>query len=348
MFKLPKARRDQLEQYMSENFAMVIQLLISCFQELRTCDNNVQEFISQKCFSCFESWLNFAKNNHVDLIRSMLTIVFEFLRKPDCSIETHERASDALCKVIYQCEAHSNFTDLRVEVVELVYALEMCYDNALACEDTEKLRDLTTIFVELGNTLIEFLIYDQIDLKIMQLILKCVGHYEFEVAEITFSFWYNFSEALRKHDYAKFAPYYNHLFTSLTRLCRLEVDSESIIDDKSDVYDYRSQIHELIEEICICIDWVDYTISMNVMENFKPTTSWEIIEAHLYIMYCIAYTNMIEIDNPHKNEVLSAIINHLLNLANQPEPVHVQIYATGCELIACHNVLIEFNYQQSY
>lgn len=334
MFKLPKARRDQLEQYMSNNFAMVIQLLISCFQESRTCDNITQEFISQKCFSCFESWLNFAKDN-VDLIRSMLAITFEFLRNPDCSVDTHEKASDALCKVIYQCEAHSHFADIRVEVIELVYALESCYDNALATEDSEKLRDLTRIFVELGNSTIEFLIYDQIDLKIMHLILKCVGHYEFEVAEITFSFWYNFSEVLRKHDHTKFAPYYNHLFTSLTRLCRLEVDSESIIDEKSDVYDYRSQIHELIQEICVCFDWVNYTISMNVMDNFRPTTSWEIIEAHLYIMYCIAYSEGIDVENPHKNEVLSGMINHILNLINQPgaEQVHIQIYATSCDLI---------------
>ncbi|KAH9506368.1 Transportin-3 [Dermatophagoides farinae] len=355
IFKLPRARRDQLEQYMSNNFSMVIQLLISCFQELRTCnDTAVQEFISQKCLSCFESWVNFAKNDHVDLVRQMLTIIFEFLKNPDCSIETHEKASDAFCKVIYQCEAHSNFSDLRVQVIEMVYALETSYDNALAVEDSSKLMDLARIFVELGNSIIEFLIYDQIDLKIMQLILKCVGHYEFEVVEITFSFWYNFSEILRKHDYAKFAPYYNHLFTSLSRLCRLEVDSEIIVDEKSDVYDYRSQIHELIQEIAICIDWVNYTISMNVMENFNSTTtSWEIIEAHLYIMYCIAYTDNIDNDNnPLKNDVLSAMINYLLNLPNQSvaeqqqpqqQVPHVQIYATGCDLIAELNEWINDN-----
>lgn len=333
--KLTKQRREEIRAYLSNHFPSVIKLLMESLQESQALDASIQEQVAINYFTCFDAWFSFACNEHVKEVEPVLETIFKYLNNPNCPAEVHEKVADALCKVIYQCEGQSALVDLRVIVMNQILTLEPAYTNAIMAEDSEKLIDFARIFSELGNSTIDYLIHDQVDAKIIELILKCVGHYEFEVASTTFGFWYNFSEVVFKNGTTKFTPYLNLLLTSLTRHCQLESDSEDIIDEKSDQYDYRTQISELVREIIPCCDWVHFIKSANLIQILKSSTAWYEVEVNLYILYCIACDKNFVYQNENKNEVLPEIVNFLLQLRNQPNQLpHVQVLATSCELIA--------------
>lgn len=328
-----KKQRDKFEQYLSKHFVNIAQLLQTCIKESVNYDLNNQEQIILNCLGCLESWLTFSNSEHLNVVESMVMIVFSYLKDPNCSLNIHERASDALCKIICLCEERSYYNDLRLVVMENVFDLKSSYNDAVINEDSGKLMDLTKIFVEMGKTLVEFIIFEQVDKKIMDIILNCVTYYEFEVAEITFNFWYHFSESLRKRDFSKYASYYNSLVSSLTRHSQMEADFEGLLDEKSDLNDYRTQISELIEDIIMCFDWVNYVKTMNVVNYFNSGTSWEVVESHLFILYCMACDSEAFIYNPSINDVMPGIVNYILNLPNNLNPIHVQVYATACDLL---------------
>ncbi|KAI7697290.1 Transportin-3 [Sarcoptes scabiei] len=341
--RAPYKHREQIRNYFSDNFFNISQLIIQLLNECPKFEQNIQEQIIQQCFSCFEAWIQFAKKDQLEFINPILIKIFQSLNTPDCSTKIHEDASNALCKLIDQCESQSDFADIRNDVHQQVFNLENAFQMAVAVEDSAKLMDLTKIFVELGNTTIDFIVNEQVNTKIIELILNCVSHYEFDVAEITFSFWYNFSEAIRQYDHNKFKSYYNLLLTALTRHSMLERDMDGIIDEKTDSYDYRSQISELIEEIAFCFDWIDYVESIKLIENLKPQNSWEIIEAHVYILYCIATDRDSFEQNLRNDQVLPDLMNVLLGLLNSNNQLHPQLFVTCCDFLGEINSWINEN-----
>ncbi|KAJ6219384.1 hypothetical protein RDWZM_005196 [Blomia tropicalis] len=340
--KMSKQRHHQIKEYLSKHFPNVIELLKAFRLESINFDPLIQEHMAIKFFSCFDSWLIFATKDHLAVIEPILQIIFSYLNNHQCPNDVHEKVSDALCKVIYHCEAHSTFSDLRIVVMNEIFKLDSAYENAILKEDSEKLIDLARIYTQLGNSTLECIVHEQVDGKILNLILKCVGHYEFEVAATTFSFWYNLTEVLFKSGSIKFHPFLNLLLSSLTRHCELEIDWEDVIDERSDQNDYRIQIGELIHEIVSCCDWVDFIVSTNLIENLHNSISnWVSLEVNLYILYCIAREKDYVKHNERKNEVLPKIVTFILQ---QPqERQHVQVLATACELIGALNEWINQN-----
>src|SRR5699024_8361619 len=102
--------------------------------------------------------------------------------------------------------------------------------------------------------------------------------------------------------------------TSLTRHCQLESDSEEIIDEKSDQYDYRIQISELVREIIPCCDWVNFVKSANLIGILKSSNVWVDVEVNLYMIYCIACDKNFIFQNENKNDVLPDIVSFVLQL----------------------------------
>lgn len=344
IMKLSRPRRSEIEQYLTLRFPHVIYLLINCLNDSASLDPSQKEQLIQKVFTCFDSWIIFASKDHIELVGVILGTIINYLKNPECPCSIHEKAADALCKVIFQCEGHSQFAELRTNVIDHVFGLESAYQMALSVEDSSKLMDLARIFTELGNSMIDYLLHNQVDFKVIQLILNCVAHYEFEVAEVTFPFWYNLSEALYKNSRAQqFASYLNLLLSSLTRHCQLEGDSEGIVDDMSEQFEYRSQIKDLICEVTLTVNWIHYVTSSNVIETMKAASSWEVLEVHLYVIYCIASCEEHIIDES-ENQVLPNIVTFIISLASAPTQTHIQVYATACDMLGALGAWIAHNH----
>lgn len=92
------------------------------------------------------------------------------------------------------------------------------------------------LFTELGESFLERIISSNSPahfhhaVKVFDLILMCVGHHHYEVAELTFTLWYVLSEELYQKNNKEltelFKPYIERLITALCRHCQMEPDCE--------------------------------------------------------------------------------------------------------------------------
>ena len=84
------------------------------------------------------------------------------------------------------------------------------------------------------------------DLRTLDLLLLCMDHPQFEVAEISFNFWYRLSETLySRHDETlslNFVAYIRRLLSNLWKHCRMETDADSILDDADEFGDFRIRV----------------------------------------------------------------------------------------------------------
>ena len=88
---------------------------------------------------------------------------------------------------------------------------------------------------------------------ILDMLLDCCGHYDFEIALHTFNFWFAFAESISRQSnseefISQFAPYYERLIVSLFRLCQLEPDRSDLLSMKDDFYEFRNLARDLIME----------------------------------------------------------------------------------------------------
>lgn len=83
-------------------------------------------------------------------------------------------------------------------------------------------------------------------IKVLDLVLMCVGHHDYEVAEITFNLWYVLSEELYQKNTKEltemFKPYIERLITALCRHCQMEPDCEGIFLVNKLSYNYNNFI----------------------------------------------------------------------------------------------------------
>ncbi|KAF2343882.1 hypothetical protein FHG87_025362, partial [Trinorchestia longiramus] len=114
-----------------------------------------------------------------------------------------------------------------------VLQLEEAFHVAVALEDLAAVTNYARMFAELGETLVPLIVAQQpahsdASKQALNLLLMCVGHHEWEVAEITFNFWYKLSEDLYGKNCdavnSMFMPYIERLFEALYRHCQIDVD----------------------------------------------------------------------------------------------------------------------------
>lgn len=78
-------------------------------------------------------------------------------------------------------------------------------------------------------------------IKILDLVLVCVGHHDYEVAQITFNLWYRLSDILILYQknsedlYAVFRPHIERLIGALCRHCQMEPDHVSNYETDSSI-----------------------------------------------------------------------------------------------------------------
>lgn len=71
----------------------------------------------------------------------------------------------------------------------------MPYHLSVATEEQEKSLNYCRIFTELGESFMQNIIasgcqgLEHYSIKILDIVLACVGHHDYEVAEITFNLW---------------------------------------------------------------------------------------------------------------------------------------------------------------
>lgn len=120
----------------------------------------------------------------------------------------HEAATDCVCVILQALEKESIHTEqisieyttslqqLQLGLFTNVMTLEQPYHLSVAYEETEKSINYCRIFTELAETFLDTIVLGSLGgkqhyaIKILDLVLMCVGHHDYEVALITFNLWY--------------------------------------------------------------------------------------------------------------------------------------------------------------
>ncbi|MCL4123759.1 UNVERIFIED_CONTAM: hypothetical protein GTU68_064559 [Idotea baltica] len=204
------------------------------------------------------------------------------------------------------------------------------------------------MFAELGETLVEVIVQQKgqnpDSAQVLHLLLMCVGHHEWEVAEITFNFWYKLSEVLYKQNRndmnESFSPHVERLIEALYRHCQIDSDHEGILLEQDDFFEFRERVQELIKDVAfICGSKHFFQQMARLLQMPETIKHWNYTEAALFIMQSIAKSLL-----PEEKEYVPPVMEGVLS---QPETVHIQVAFTSLQLmgelnewLACHPTIL--------
>jgi transportin-3 len=252
----------------------------------------------------------------------------------DCPSHLHQVASDCICSALYACGELNAGNELAHALFEGVISLSDSYHMSVAMEDTDKSINYTRVFTEMGEALVTTVVRTPNEgfgsFKTLELLLTCVGHYHYEVADITFNFWNRLSELLydlnQKEVSDMFKPYVARLIIALCRHCQYDSSMESLPDEADDFDDFRARSAELVRDIVFVVGATDAFCQMYMTLKGDGTgASWEMSEAALFIMTAVAK----DLD-PTESTVVPQVLDAVLRL---PATVHVAVRHTSLKLI---------------
>lgn len=289
-------------------------------EDLKTCATTVNEFLKHCCNNysnnlleniqvnvkiqrCFTSWVSLGAISLNDISDNIVVQkAFEILTLPhegDKQIPgtLHNAATECICILLQCLEDNNNQQSLESYLFASVISLEGAYHMSVANEDQEKSINYCRIFTELGESFLDKIISFSNDksqhyaVKILDLVLICVGHHDYEVAEITFNLWYLLSEELYQKNNKSitnvFRCYVERLVTALCRHCQIEPDHEGLLEDGDDFKDFRLKVADLIKDVVFIVG--SCTCFQQMFINLQTSgVTWDSSEASLFIMQAVA------------------------------------------------------------
>ncbi|XP_035663115.1 transportin-3-like isoform X5 [Branchiostoma floridae] len=334
--RLGANRRGEVIEELAESCDLVIQLLIACTQSCAA-DSRVQA----KVYRCLGSWFNLGVIQGEAVATSqLLNAPFQAMHNPETVSSVHEAACDCICSALYVAEDITRYESLANCLFQGVISLSEPYHVSVAQEDIDKSLNYCRVFTELAESFLELMMaapgQGLGDLRILDLLLACVGHCQYEVAEITFNFWYRLSEVLYKRDSTNlntiFKPYFQRLINSLSVHCQMDEDHEGVPDETDDFADFRIRVSELIKDVVFIVGSINVFTQLfrNLAET--PNTTWDVTEAHMYVMSAVAKNLMpFCVPSPSdESEVVPQVLQAVLNL---PQDAHIAVRYTGTQLV---------------
>ncbi|RZF36032.1 hypothetical protein LSTR_LSTR005848 [Laodelphax striatellus] len=332
-------------------------------QELKTCVNTVSDFlkaclanqgdntlIQMRVLRCFTSWVSVHGITLPEIADNIVVAnAFHVLSNHQSENKLHEAASDCVCALLQCLEDNNNQQTLEAQLFQGVVALEEGYHMSVAHEDLEKSINYCRVFTELAETFLEKIVNASnpnelhFAVKILDIVLICVGHHDYEVAAITFNLWYRLSEELYQKNNDPltylFKPYIERLIEALSKHCQIEPDHEGLLEEGDDFADFRIKVSELIKDVVFIVGSSNCFRQM-FLSLQTPNVTWEHSEAALFIMQAVAKNVL-----PEENDVVPKVVEAILNL---PQNTHIAVRYTSllllgelCEWIEKHPQSLE-------
>ncbi|EAL40594.1 transportin-3 isoform X2 [Anopheles merus] len=309
--------------------------LVSEYLTVCLVNGNENELLRSKILKCFTSWVQINAFKLPEISDSMIIVYcFQLLSSGTTSPDLHEAATDSLCSLLHCMELNNSRGGLDEKLFGGIMCLEEAYNMSVAQEDLDKSMNLCrlfTVLVESNLTRMVALSDDETphySVKSLDLVLNCVGHYDYEVAEITFNMWYRLSEDLyQRNNYqltAHFKPYVERLIAALYKHSQLDPDHDGLVEEGGSFKDFRSKVSEIIKDVIFIVSSISCFKQMFVVLQ-SPNVSWESSEAALFIMQNVARNIL-----PEESEVVPKVVEAILNL---PENCHIAIRYTSISIL---------------
>ncbi|KAG7213831.1 hypothetical protein KM043_003045 [Ampulex compressa] len=324
---------------------------------LKNGGDNVQ--IQVTILRCFMSWITV----HAIPLQAVPTsdvvaYALQVLGNHMTGSQLHEAATDCICVILQALEEDTNacqdnnseqskqLQQLQLCLFTSIMALEQPYQLSIAYEEMDKSINYCRIFTELAETFLETMVTGSEEgkqhyaIKTLDLVLTCVGHHDYEIAQITFSLWYRLSEILYKKNNndltGVFRPHIERLIRALCRHCQMEPDHLGLVEEGSggeDFADFRNRVSELIKDVvfvvrsshCFRQMFSSLTGGPDLQGQAVHAPTWDSTEAALFVMQAIAKNIL-----PEENDVVPKVVEAILNL---PENTHIAVRHTSIRLL---------------
>uniref|UniRef100_A0A1Q3F9K5 Transportin-3 n=1 Tax=Culex tarsalis TaxID=7177 RepID=A0A1Q3F9K5_CULTA len=328
--RLGANRRKDVLTELETDASLVGEYLLMC---LMNCNDN--EVLQTKILKCFAAWVQINAFNLSQIGDNMIVAYsFQLLTNVNTKAEIHDAATDCLCSLLQCLETNNNGNGLDVKLFNGILSLEEAYNMSVAQEDLDKSLNLCRLFTVLvESNLVKMVAGSEAttphySIKALELVLMCVGHYDFEVAEITFNMWYRLSEDLYQRNNetltAHFKPYVERLIAALYKHCQMEADHEGLIQEEDSFKDFRFKVSEIIKDVIFIVSSISCFKQMFLILQ-SPNVTWESSEAALFIMENVARNIL-----PEESETVPKVVEAILNL---PDNCHIAIRYTSINIL---------------
>ncbi|EDS34143.1 transportin-3 [Culex quinquefasciatus] len=328
--RLGANRRKDVLTELETDASLVGEYLLMC---LMNCNDN--EVLQTKILKCFAAWVQINAFNLSQIGDNMIVAYsFQLLTNVNTKAEIHDAATDCLCSLLQCLETNNNGNGLDVKLFNGILSLEEAYNMSVAQEDLDKSLNLCRLFTVLvESNLVKMVagseaVSPHYSIKGLELVLMCVGHYDFEVAEITFNMWYRLSEDLYQRNNetltAHFKPYVERLIAALYKHCQMEADHEGLIQEEDSFKDFRFKVSEIIKDVIFIVSSISCFKQMFLILQ-SPNVTWESSEAALFIMENVARNIL-----PEESETVPKVVEAILNL---PDNCHIAIRYTSINIL---------------
>lgn len=240
--RLGDNRRKQVLKDLEASSPILLTFLQNC---LMNSDSAIVDRIKINIITCFTSWVK------MDIIplpeassAAVFSYAFQILMNPATSDEKQlDTASDCICAVLETIDLQKTTPELEKTIFMGIMQLDRAYQNSMAQEDADKSMVLCRIFTVVAETFLPRMVSastvesPHYSIQALDRLIMCVGHFDFEVAQITFNVWYKLSEELYQKNNEQltklFEGYVERLIEALYKHCQLDADHEGLIDDEN-------------------------------------------------------------------------------------------------------------------
>lgn len=239
--RLGENRRTQIQEDLKSNSTPVLNFLQQ--QLMVASENGLQVGRFQTdIIKCFTSWVQMNSFKVNDLATSLVfQYAFMLMGNSQASVTQIDVASDCLCAVLQGLAENPGCEELQQQVFIDIMSLEEAYKLSVTQEDSDKSMNLCRIFTVMAECFLTKMIKNSTleeahySIRTLDLLLLCVGHYDFEVAQITFNVWFRLSEELyNKNDTQLsnyFKTYVERLIEALYKHCQMEPDHDGLLEE---------------------------------------------------------------------------------------------------------------------
>ncbi|KAL4233679.1 Transportin-3 [Mactra antiquata] len=327
--RLGANRRDEVIEDLKSSSQVVLHLLSACTENMTSADS-----IQVKVLKCLSSWYNIDAIPESIVQTALFHAPFKVMVSKECSSGLHEAATDCVCNALYCVEDTSAHPMMAEALFRAVLELTEPYHRSVAEEDIDKSLNYCRMFTELAESFLEVIVDKPNqglgDFKILELLLMCVGHHQYEVAEVTFNYWYKLSEDLYQRDVQElnevFKPYIQRLIIALCQHCQMDPDHDGVLDPSDDFFDFRIRVSELIKDVIFIVgSSTCFTHMFHNLKNQSSETTWDVSEASLFIMAAVAKNIL-----PDENEVVPQVVQAVLSI---PVTAHIAVRYTTLQLL---------------
>ncbi|XP_055339539.1 transportin-3-like [Paramacrobiotus metropolitanus] len=289
--RLPNARRNQLNEELARVGPKVISLLSDC---VRRTSNRSDDCIA-KVYNCLGSWCSISALRTDELLNTdLFHNLFLYLSSLDTSLEIHEACANCLVctlpDIVHEATASKRKID---ELVESVVKYEHLFVHSVRNEDVDRCKNYVRIFVSLGETILSCE-KEQLNIfsypKLLEILLTCCDHPDYEVIEIGLDFWQMLTEIASsnsQNDVQIFKTCFARLLSSLWKSCRYDPDGDWLLDEDEEFESYRNHVWECLNDMT---DVIDYPTSWQHLMHLlsEHRSEWDAVESALFLMSALA------------------------------------------------------------